>query len=129
MSEAWTIALISIIISIIIAITPLIFKKIQPKMKKRKRNKRLKKKEKNINKLKKWKIALKNKQTDLIYQHGIVLCSEKKLAKIKLSLQLNSFISGHLLQDFFMKEELLECSEEISYDCWEDFEFDWILEL
>ena len=82
-----------------------------------------------MNKLKKWKVALKIKQTGLIYQHGVVLCSEKKLAQIKLSFQLNNFISGHLLQNLFTKEELLEYSEEVAYDCWEDFEFDWILEL
>ena len=130
MSEAWIIAIVSIIItSIIIPVITHIYKKNKSKIKKWKHNKRLKKEEKIMNKLKKWKVALKIKQTGLIYQRGVVLCSKKKLAKIKLSFQLNNFISGHLLQNLFTKEELLEYSEEVTYDCWEDSEFDWILEL
>ena len=128
--------IINIIIPIIVAVigTGVIalirrfIKKYQVSHKQKQQQRRIKKAERKITKKRVWNVALR-KITGLIYQRGKVRCSEKRLTEIKLPSQLGKPVSGYLLEDFFTPDELLESSEEVTWDCWEESEFDWILNL
>lgn len=93
------------------------------------RNRRVKKAEQKMNRKRTWKVALRNQQTGLLYQCGKVRCSEKRLAELELPFLLGRAVPGYLLTDFFTADELLECSEEVAWDCWEECDFDKILSV
>lgn len=81
-----------------------------------------------MKKTKKYKIALRLEATGLLYQRGVVRCSEERIGNIKVRSLIHGF-TRVLLPDLFSKEELLDCSEEVAYGCWEESEFDFIIDI
>lgn len=112
----------------IITLVSFVIKRCCARYKQKQSQRQIKKAERKTDKKKTWSVALR-KSTGLIYQCGKVRCSAKHLAEIKLPSQLGKPLIGYLLEDFFTAEELLEVSEEVTWDCWEESEFDWILDL
>lgn len=113
----------------IIWIITKIYRKFSPRIKKFNRVKRLERLEQNSRKTKKYKIALRMKETKLIYQHGIVRCSKQRIDGVRIKGLVKGFPQRYLLKDLFEENELLEYSEEVSYDCWKESEFDFIIDV
>jgi hypothetical protein len=68
----------------------------------------------------KYTIGLKLATTDLVYQRGIVKISLEQIAEIELPLISILSFRKPLLQDIFTKEQLIEYTEEKSWDEPED---------
>ncbi len=107
------------------------YQKLKPKYKSWRKKLKRKKLELEDKKPKDWIVGLRLKATGLIYQRGVVRCSREDIVLATVLKPLHSFRSGDYIDQIFSGEHyaIIEQSEEVAYDAWDEEEFDYIIDL